>query len=251
MADAIGEETFGQIDNVARLIAEEEDFVRSFIDSIRDWEWGIVVGYDFENQTVDVKLKNYPEVPPLQNVPISYTGEGLRIHQPITASNQPQPESGESEVEDGTMGRIMWADSYALDAFDHRHETPMRDNFDKPKVIPARHRGRQAVFVPDSPVLRTEDKPSYLGEEGAALDENDVQEDDTAFVHENDDGSFSYVLFKSNGSVVIRAKSIKLVDENGDVTTLDGVAREGDAVEDDLGNQVGTIAESSDTVSSI
>lgn len=212
----IGIELGNQPNFVRQGLADKRARLREIGERVSTCEVVLVHDYHADTQTVDVRIKADPNVPIIYGVPIAdgLTG-GLRViggFRTVVAGDV-----------DPTVGLIVYPrlDS-SLTNLDHT----LRD---APSL--RRHRDSFGFFVACVPVVPIDGSPATVAEDVSA-NSDALGPRDVALFHR----SGSFIMFKENGDVVIKAQgNVYVGGTDQSVADMDGATRQGDTGDGGLG----------------
>lgn len=183
----IVDEDFKRSPNGAEVAARRQETMAKEVDKrLTSWEPAVVLSYDFDNQRVDVLLKDHPDAPPERNVPIA--GSGHRT--------QPLPAVEDVGVSAAYVGQLFYPQTDAENAWDRRGQQ-------RPQLSGDSHSGFGPIFFAEEPTFRSESLPDFFDATSGADDHDTVGPDDVCFYDEN-----GYICIKSDGTIVIRGNDV-------------------------------------------
>lgn len=179
----------------------------------------IVWDYYPKSQRVDVRDKSHPGSTTIYNIPIMGTGGVFRTVAPLIAGRPGSPYGGQETASHrgkATVGIVLFLDTDSANAW--------LDHSQHPPTSAIAHGIDGAVFIPH--ILTTDD-----GDATFLYEEVDGPDDIGPFdAWMQDDRSGSYMVFKANGDIIIKAAGdVYIGGLDSEVSTYKDAARKGDA----------------------
>lgn len=205
--------------------------IRKETDRVPGPELCIVERYDYLKQRVDVRLKNREHITTLSNVPIAGVRRGRLMHYMAIRSIT------QNSATEATVGWLVPFRSDSRYSFADRGFTAPST-----KIV---WNGESWYFVPDDTIMLNEivDEPAIKVASSPTSDQ--IGPNDDVLYHEP---SGSYIAFKPDGKLIIKADEILLVDKDGTVASAKKLARKDDPVSVSLITGIGTITDGSSIV---
>jgi hypothetical protein len=199
----------------------------------------VVYDYDFVNQRVDLILRNHPGSSIIRGVPIAGGTGTFRVIQPFRTAKDwlgadPKPFAFPD------MGLLMFTRTDATRSWSTYH---VNEDVRIDPTSPLIHGKMGGFFIPGG-WLENDTAPTVMDPVATNAQPDDLGPDDFGFVHK----SGACILFKDDGTVVIKGTKVYLGDKTGDVVDFKEVARKGDSVNVSLGTGNGTITGGSSKV---
>jgi hypothetical protein len=193
----------GDVQNRAADALNFRAAIRRACDGLRTTEPAVVQSYDAARQRVNVRLKNFPSALAIEDVPILRAGGRFRVITPLAAG-----EVG-ALVFSGTDSRGSYATALVTKA-----------------ITTLCHTGRGCVFIPGA--MLSEDATPTIFDAAATSEQADKLGPDDGGIFDTLTGSF--LMFKSNGDVVLKCAKFYVGGVADDVVDFKAAARTGDAV---------------------
>lgn len=205
MVDLLGKK-YGEKQNMVRAGLEMRRFVRATAEGKPSPELAVVKNYDAGEGRVEIVFKDRPDALPLKNIPLLSHG----IHKPIHTID----DDGEKVA---TVGILMPLLSVGVRSFDRN----------EPEAPPVKPLVPLWGFLPGVPT-KSEGMPAIFDKNATPAQLDKFAPSDT-FI-EGPMGN--YFLWKSDGTLVIKAKAIYLLPEGKAVADAKASARFDDAIND-------------------